>query len=64
MSLVNKGAARIVKDAQARETLMAEAIALVNDPQALEQISRNIAPLGVDDAADRIVKEVYNILSK
>lgn len=64
MSLVNKGAARIVKDAQARETLMAEAIALVNDTAALEQISRNIAPLGINDAADRIVKEIYSILAK
>lgn len=62
MSLVNKGAARIVKDAEAREKLMPEAIALVHDKEAIAQIEKNIAPLGITDAAVRIVREVRSML--
>jgi len=62
MSLVNKGAARIVKDDQARQTLMSEAMALVHDEQAIKQIEKNVAPLGIIDASERIVKQVYEIL--
>lgn len=64
MALVNKGAARIVKDAEAREKLMAEATALVKDSAALAEIARKIAPLGINDAAQRIVREVYALLGK
>lgn len=62
MSLVNKGAARIVKDGEAREKLMKEAIALVHDPEAIALIEKNIAPLGITDAAQRIVREVRSML--
>ena len=64
MSLVNKGAARIVKDADARGTLMHQALALAGDPEAIAQIEKNIAPLGIDNAAERIVREIYSILGK
>lgn len=64
MALVNKGAARIVKDADAVERLMTEAITLVQSPNAIAKIEENIAPLGITDAADRIVKEIYGILGK
>ncbi|MBQ0096264.1 MAG: UDP-N-acetylmuramate--L-alanine ligase [Bacteroidales bacterium] len=62
MSLVNKGAARIVKDDEAKEKLMTEAITLARSPKAIAQIQKNIAPLGVTDAADRIVNEIEKIL--
>lgn len=62
MSLVNKGAARIVKDAEAREKLMGEALSLVHDEKAIAEIEKNIAPLGINDAADRIAREVYDIV--
>jgi len=64
MSLVNKGAARIVKDSQARQMLMDEAIALVHDEKAIRQIEKNVAPLGISDASQRIAKQVYEILNK
>lgn len=63
MSLVKKGAARIVKDAQARERLMDEAVALVKNTAAIEKIENNIAPLGIADASDRIVREIFHVLS-
>ena len=64
MALVKKGAARIVKDAMARDTLMASAMELVHDRESIEEIERNIAPLGITDAAERIVREIYSATGK
>ena len=64
MALVNKGAARIVKDSEAGERLMPEAVALVHDSAALEEIGRNAASLAIYDSADRIVREIYSILGE
>lgn len=64
MNLVNKGAARIVKDADAPQTLMAEAIALVQDHGAIAAIEKNITPLGIQNADLRIVREIYGLLGK
>ena len=64
MALVGKGAARMVKDCDARTSLMKEAVALVHDKAAIEKMEEAIAPLGITDAAQRIVREVYGILGK
>lgn len=64
MALVNKGAAAIVKDAEAEEKLMSEAMHLVNDAAALRKMEKNIAPLGIDDADDRIVKEIFALVGR
>lgn len=64
MALVKKGAARIVKDADARVSLMTAAMELVHDGRAIEEIERNIAPLAVTDAAERIVNEIYSVIGK
>jgi len=64
MSLVNKGAARIVKDCEAREKLMPAALELVGNEKELQTIAANMVPLGINDAAERIVNEVYTILGK
>jgi len=64
MSLVNKGAARIVKDEQAREDLMTQAMSLVHDQAAIREIEQKVAPLGIMDSAERIVKQVYQIVGQ
>ena len=64
MSLVNKGAARIVRDDQAREKLMAEAIALAGSPEDIAGIVERITPLGISNAADRIADEIEKILGR
>ncbi len=64
MALVDKGAACIVKDSVARETLMSAATELAHDPARIAEIERNIAPLGIDNAAESIVREIYAILGK
>lgn len=64
MNLVNKGAARIVRDAEAVEKLMPSAIELVQDRESVESIGRKAAALGISDAAERIVREIYGMIGR
>lgn len=58
MALVNKNAAVLVKDADARDNLVSTAIALLNDPEHLRTLSANALKLAQPDAAQHIAKEV------
>lgn len=62
MALVSKGAARMVRDADAGGTLLKEALALVRDREAIESMERNIAALALPDAALTIAQEVYKMV--
>ena len=64
MALVRKDAAVLVKDSEAEEKLMAEAFALVGNPDKIKAMETNIAPLARMDAAMDIAKEVYRLLNK
>ena len=64
MALVEKGAAEIVRDSEAVERGMKEAVALALDGERLESLSANIAKLAIVDSADRVVKEIEKILMK
>ncbi len=64
MALVRKDAAILVKDSEAKEKMMAEAVRLVHDPGKIESMETNIAPLARMDAAMDIAKEVYRLLDK
>jgi UDP-N-acetylglucosamine--N-acetylmuramyl-(pentapeptide) pyrophosphoryl-undecaprenol N-acetylglucosamine transferase len=64
MALVEKGAAEIVKDSEAVERGMKEAVALAMDRDRLESLSANIANLAIVDSADRVVAEIENIIEK
>lgn len=64
MALVNKGAALLVSDAQAREKLFPTALALVHDPKRIASLSENVAPLARLDAAQAIADEIYRLLEK
>lgn len=64
MALVRKNAAVLIKDAEAVEKLMATATALVKDESKLAEMEKNIAVLARTDAAESIVKEIYNIIDK
>ncbi len=61
MALVEKGAAVMVKDSQAVEQAMEEALQLVSDPERLDLLSQNIEKLAIRDSAERIVKELKKI---
>jgi UDP-N-acetylglucosamine--N-acetylmuramyl-(pentapeptide) pyrophosphoryl-undecaprenol N-acetylglucosamine transferase len=62
MALVNKDAAMIVKDSQACEELMKTACELLEQPEKIASLEKNIASLAKTDAAMDIVKEVYSII--
>ena len=64
MARVRKDAAVLVKDSEAEEKLMAEAVALVGNPDKIKAMETNIAPLARMDAAMDIAKEVYRLLNK
>lgn len=64
MALVNRGAALLVSDAEARDKLIDTACTLIGQPEKLEQMSKNIAEMGITDSAARICREVIKILEK
>lgn len=64
MALVRKDAGMIVKDADAPETLLNIACGLINDPEKIAQLEKNIAALAKTDAAMTIAKEVYIAIEK
>ena len=64
MALVNKGAAVLVKDSEAREKLLSTAMELINDKERIAEIEKNVAPLAKLDAAQTIVDEIYKLAAK
>lgn len=62
MALVRKDAAIMVKDVEAMEKLMPEALALVHNPERIALIEKNVAPLALADAAQTIVDEAYKLV--
>lgn len=61
LALVNKDAALYVKDSEAAEKLLDEAVKAVNQPETLQNLSTNIAKLAFRDSADVIAAEVYKL---
>lgn len=64
LALANKNAALYVKDSEAKDTLLAKAIEAVNQPDLLENLSKNIAELAFTDSANIIAKEVIKLAEK
>jgi len=56
--LVEKKAALMVKDSDAKERLIPTVISLVKDKELQQQLKENIGRLAVTDAAGRIAKEI------
>lgn len=61
MALVNKQAAVLVKDADARTTLINEVIQLMNNKEVQTTLAANIAQLGKPGATKAIVSEITKI---
>lgn len=64
MSLVNAGAAILVKDKEAGQTLVTSMIDLVNDATKCETLSQNMKKLGKPNAAEEIAKGVLEVIGK
>jgi UDP-N-acetylglucosamine--N-acetylmuramyl-(pentapeptide) pyrophosphoryl-undecaprenol N-acetylglucosamine transferase len=59
-NLVDKGAALMVKDSEAKDKLVGMTIGLVKDGPLRQQLKTNIGRLAVKDAADRIAKVILS----
>ena len=64
MALVNKNAAVLVKDKEAKEQLISIALSLIQDDQQLQLLHQNILTLALPDSALRIAEEVIKLANK
>lgn len=64
MALVNKQAAIYVKDSDAPDCLLEQAIKLIKEDDKLKNLSENILKLALPDSADIIAKEVIKMIRK
>ena len=64
MALVNKNAAVLVKDKEAKELLISTALSLIQDDQQLQLLHQNILTLALPDSALRIAEEVIKLAKK
>lgn len=62
MALVNKEAAVLVKDSEAVEKLLPTACSLIENPEKISLLEKNIAVLAKTDAAMTIAEEVYRVI--
>jgi UDP-N-acetylglucosamine--N-acetylmuramyl-(pentapeptide) pyrophosphoryl-undecaprenol N-acetylglucosamine transferase len=61
MALVNKHAALMVKDDEARLNLIGLAYDLLANQKLQDELSKNIKAMAIADASDRIVDEIFKI---
>ena len=62
MALVRKDAALMVRDIDAQEQLLPRALKLLQQPEQVAAMERNIAALALPDAALTIANEVYKLV--
>jgi UDP-N-acetylglucosamine--N-acetylmuramyl-(pentapeptide) pyrophosphoryl-undecaprenol N-acetylglucosamine transferase len=60
-ALVNAGAALLVKDSVAKQTLVSDALRLICDEKLKKDLSENITAFARPQAAEAIVKEIVSI---
>lgn len=63
LSLVEKGAAILVKDADTDQKLVTEAINLLNDSSKQTELIKNVKPLARPTAAKDIAREILQLIS-
>jgi len=61
-ALVKEDAAIMVKDAEARSTLIPRALSLIRQPEKLASLRSNIIKLAQHDSAERIADEIFNLI--
>ncbi|MES2587933.1 MAG: undecaprenyldiphospho-muramoylpentapeptide beta-N-acetylglucosaminyltransferase [Bacteroidota bacterium] len=64
MALVNKHAAVLVKDSEAKENLFSKAIEILNNEEQQKELIQNIKDLGFPKATEEIVNEIELVISK
>jgi UDP-N-acetylglucosamine--N-acetylmuramyl-(pentapeptide) pyrophosphoryl-undecaprenol N-acetylglucosamine transferase len=63
LALSKQDAAVLIKDVEAREKLITEALSMLNDTDRCAKLTRNIAAMGKPDAAVNIVKEIEKLIA-
>ena len=63
MALVQKGAAIMIPDTEAKDRLMGESLKLIKQKEQLEKLSAASKILGIPDAERKIVDEVFELLN-
>ena len=64
MALVEKDAAVLIKDSEAKETLVPEALKLIADKPELEKLTANIKKMALPNATRDIVEVIAELLEK
>ena len=64
LSLVNYNAAILVKDSDAKSTLVDEALSLLKDKERCEKLAYNMEKLAFANATETIVNEVISLIKK
>lgn len=64
LALANKDAAVMIKDSEAKEKLVPEALKLINDKDKLDKLSINIEKLAEKESAKRIASVIIKLLPK
>ncbi|MGB0882678.1 MAG: undecaprenyldiphospho-muramoylpentapeptide beta-N-acetylglucosaminyltransferase, partial [Vicingaceae bacterium] len=64
MALVNHNAALLVKDAEAKETLIPTLIDLIKDEEEQKKIAANVAKMAFTDSANIIADEVLKLVKR
>lgn len=64
LALSERGAAVLVKDAEARQKLVDTALSLLAKPEALKEMSQKISEMALPDSAAKIGDEVCRLLKK
>lgn len=62
LALVNKGAALYVKDIEAHDKLLSEALQVIHDNEKIKELTDNIAKLALPNAAQTIAQEVIKLI--
>ena len=63
LALVNKNAAIMVSDAESEEKLIDTILHTINDMPTLASLSKNISKMALQNAAERIVDKVFDIIT-
>jgi UDP-N-acetylglucosamine--N-acetylmuramyl-(pentapeptide) pyrophosphoryl-undecaprenol N-acetylglucosamine transferase len=64
LSLTEKGAAVLVKDVEAKEKLIPEVLAIVNDREKLDELTEHISSMEKHDSAKEIVDVIFEEIGK
>ena len=64
MALVKNNAAVLINDRSAEDTLVKEALELLNDKDKCEQLSANIGRMALPEADELIAAEVFKLAVK